>query len=1215
MIAMILTVSWVTPAHAQLIFTNEVFWNEGEIFRIGQDDNTLTTDLSLQFGNTNTETLTWDFTNGWFDLTDDLSLENNELKNVVIDNLSSAPVSPSAGQIYYNTTDNNTYVYNGSTWEDVTIVFDTTVGAVQARRTTDFNLVTGDTWYDIPLDTTDIETDTNVLEHNNTNTDQIDVKETGLYKITYNVTASNSGTASGWSKYFEFTVESDNVPGDLNAYPVYFDMSVAPAQFWADYDATTDNDLIITDSTGTTRYPVEVVYMDESGGVGNEVGEIYFKVNLSGTADTTFRLYYDNASVSAQPAVTDTYGRNAVWSNYIAVYHLNEDPSTGNAINATGNSAIDAVPEANMTAADSLGAVNCNLGKCMDFDAAGSDTVVAPDNTALEPTGISISMWIYPNAAQATWSKPLWYGDNNNGAPYGNYGFEFNDTSDTNLGFKVVHGGVDTTIAGTVTSTNWNHIYGSYTSGDMKYYVNGSSAGTSAVTGSMDTYAGTFGLAIGGKTSGADGEQEYLGRIDEVRIANNANTNDANYIVTEYNNTNSPGTFFNNVDTTVTTLYSNFQTRVRQNDSTVLSGSEMTIRGRTSEPYPTSASFLASLTANDTITVQAMDTGEDGGLLVNESTLSIQKLEAVQGQNGTSAENTSGTSSNTFTIDNDDTGGDATLQFGTLLAETLTWDSANSRFNLSDDLSVNGNINQYDTFFILDADNAGSGVDVNIIANQGSDNDGTIRYNSTTNRWELSNDGGTFDAISTGTGSASTLDTGYDHGGAGNGRNITADSGAVEITVPLGSGNPAFILNQNDTSGNPNGLEITNAGTGYGVLVDSGDSAFDENMVVGGSTSRAETIDAIGFTLNGNDLFVAGDSGVEGNIYIDGSYYIGDGSLTINNNGIQETGDLVLQANGDTDDYIYFNTSSNTKNIYFEDASLAYTNDPGFRLNTSTGEVEYRDENESTWTSFDSLGGGGGGGNSLDDMYNNGHVVSVDAGAIILSGTGGMVQIGNGTGNDSYITFDDGTNHALGWDDSQNAISTFENQLRFRVIQSANPPVTCGSTYGGMRWMDTDTGIMYICDTSNGRNKWLSVGNQAIWGEETGSCNAGLDVSNDADCTLDFGNGLGSDTNTDIGVYMERPITITGYGFSEDNDACTSGSFDIEIWSTGSSLNDNNYTWETDVATGLTGETHNSSSLNIDLNGNEYIIPGIDNNCGQSIDDYNIFIYYRYRHD
>lgn len=73
-----------------------------------------------------------------------INLQQNELQNAVIQNLSSAPSNPKKGQEYFNTVDNTKYVYNGTAWIDALSQGDYTFtnGVQESSRTVSVKLGT-----------------------------------------------------------------------------------------------------------------------------------------------------------------------------------------------------------------------------------------------------------------------------------------------------------------------------------------------------------------------------------------------------------------------------------------------------------------------------------------------------------------------------------------------------------------------------------------------------------------------------------------------------------------------------------------------------------------------------------------------------------------------------------------------------------------------------------------------------------------------------------------------------------------------------------------------------------------------------------------------------------------------------------------------------------------------------------------------------------------
>ena len=100
-------------------------------------------------------------------------------------------------------------------------------------------------------------------------------------------------------------------------------------------------------------------------------------------------------------------------------------------------------------------------------------------------------------------------------------------------------GGGDVTIqrVGSISINEWIYLTGTYDGSNMRAYLNGVQVGSAAQTGNLDS--STSVVMIGGRL---DLGRFFPGMIDEVRVADVARS--SGWIQTEYNNQNSPSSFY-----------------------------------------------------------------------------------------------------------------------------------------------------------------------------------------------------------------------------------------------------------------------------------------------------------------------------------------------------------------------------------------------------------------------------------------------------------------------------------------------------------------------------------------------------------------------------------------------------------------------------------------------------------------------------------------------
>lgn len=434
-------------------------------------------------------------------------------------------------------------------------------------------------------------------------------------------------------------------------------------------------------------------------------------------------------------------------------------------------------------------------------------------------------------------------------------------------------------------------------------------------------------------------------------------------------------------------------------------------------------------------------------------------------------------SSNAFILDADNTGGDVTLQFGAVLGEYLRWNDLQGYFELSNSLVINGDSYINGTALILDFDETGDpDQDVEIVAEQGSENNGVLRYDDQNNRWELSNDGGTFEPILSGVASSGTAQY-FDAYGTGSDtisnsptytdiqldiqRKITSDFshtlGSAEVTINTDG---TYVLTYSVTT-SVSGTSRTESEAK--LQLDTGSGFTD----VPGSLARMYNRTATQGESTGTRSF-AMDLSAGDILKVQATRISGGGTVSLVPNGSSLT---IMRVEGIGPSGPPGVDGTNT--ISFQDEGVSIANTPHGTLNFLGSTVTVTDagsgvasvsisDDAATLDTFDSsqfLR------SDTSDIFSSG-TFTLDNGTTLAAA--GNVNIGDG-GDDVFINSNDWTISSSGLVSGLTGITStgslnFSSASQFLMRQGAADPGTC---VVGSEFYNTTSNQRKVCTATN----------------------------------------------------------------------------------------------------------------------------------------------------
>ncbi len=335
--------------------------------------------------------------------------------------------------------------------------------------------------------------------------------------LLYGDRASANWYHDSWGFRRKITIDNTKVSGsnDLANFPVLVSFTSDSS---LSANAKTDgSDILFVDTKGQ-----QLTHEIEYYSAGTLVAWVKIPT-LSATVDTVIYMYYGNSSASGLENET------AVWSSdYRGVWHLSE--TSGQHQDSTSNN-----NDSTAVTVTTQGSATGKIGGADDF-ASGNEVVVADSDSLDITSSFTAQAWVKADTigGSGTWNSIIYKGGNSN------YFLELTNTDEIDAGF---YGGGDwrgvMTTTDAVSTGSFYHLAVVHDAANdtIKTYVNGVEKATvSGITQTPLVNTSTF-------TIGENFYNEtFDGIIDEVRLSDSPKSVD--WLLTEYNNQNSPATFY-----------------------------------------------------------------------------------------------------------------------------------------------------------------------------------------------------------------------------------------------------------------------------------------------------------------------------------------------------------------------------------------------------------------------------------------------------------------------------------------------------------------------------------------------------------------------------------------------------------------------------------------------------------------------------------------------